>query len=80
MTTAASTSIVLAGGALASNVFWQVGTTLATGTSSTFVGTVLSGTSITLGSGSSLSGRALAKAAVSCASGNRITGFVNGAH
>jgi len=78
VTTAASTSIILTGEALASNVFWQVGTTLETGISSTFVGTILSGTSVTLGSDSSLSGRALAQAAVTCTSGNKVTGFVNG--
>jgi len=79
VTTAASTSIVMAGGALAKNVFWQVGTTLQTGASSSFVGTVLSGTSITLGSDATLNGRALAKAAVSCTSGNTVVSFVNGA-
>lgn len=78
VSTSSSTSVILAGGALASNVFWKVGTTLTTGVSSTFVGTVLAGTSITLGSTSSLNGRALAQAAVSATSGNTVTSFVNG--
>jgi len=78
MTTAASTSIVLSGGALAENVFWQLGTTLTTGASSSFVGTVLSGTSITMGSTSTLNGRAMAQAAVSLTSGNTVTSFVAG--
>jgi hypothetical protein len=75
VTTSTATSIILTGGALAENVFWQVGTTLSTGTSSVFVGTVLAGTSITLGSTSTLNGRALAQAAVAATSGNTITSF-----
>lgn len=77
--TASSTNIVLTGGALAKNVFWQVGTTLATGASSSFVGTVLAGTSITLGTSATLAGRALAQAAMTCTSGNTVTSFVAGA-
>lgn len=75
VSTSTATSIVLTGGALAENVFWQVGTTLSTGTSSAFVGTVLAGTSITLGSSSSLLGRSLAQASVFATSGNTITSF-----
>jgi hypothetical protein len=78
ITTSSDTSIILSGGALASNVFWKAGTTVTTGVSSTFVGTILSGTSVTLGSTSSLNGRAFAQAAVSASSGNTITSFVNG--
>jgi hypothetical protein len=76
--TSTATSIILAGGALASNVFWQVGTTLVTGPDSTFAGTVLAGTSITMGTGSSINGRLLAQAAVSASNGNVITSFVAG--
>jgi len=75
VSTSTATSIILTGGALAENVFWQVGTALSTGTSSSFVGTVLAGTSITLGSSSSLTGRALAQAAFAATSGNTITSF-----
>lgn len=78
ITTAASTAVILTGGALASNVFWQAGTTFSTGGSSVVVGTILAGTSITLGGGSVLTGRALAQAAMSCSSGNTVTSFVAG--
>lgn len=78
VTTAASTSIVMSGGALASNVFWKVGTTLTTGAGSSFLGTVLAGTSITMGTSSTLYGRALAQAAVTLTSGNTVTSHIVG--
>jgi hypothetical protein len=53
--------VILSGGALASNVFWQVGTSASFGTHSVFVGTVMADQSISFDTGSSLSGRALAR-------------------
>lgn len=63
-------SIILAGGAQASNIFWQVGTSATLGTYSVFKGTILADQSISLGTGATMDGRALAfSAAVTMASG-----------
>ncbi|MBK9248287.1 MAG: choice-of-anchor D domain-containing protein [Ignavibacteria bacterium] len=62
--------IILAGGAQASNIFWQVGTSATLGTYSVFKGTILADQSISFGTGASMDGRALAfSAAVTMASG-----------
>jgi hypothetical protein len=60
ITTASSSSVVMAGGGKAGNVYWQVGTsaTLAIGTA--FQGNILASAAVTLVSGSTLVGRALA--------------------
>src|ERR1700687_644384 len=63
LTTLGSTQVVLAGGALAQNVFWQVGTSATLGTSSIFQGTIMANASITLTTGATLNGRALARTA-----------------
>lgn len=55
--------IVLAGGALAKNIFWQVGTSATIGTSAAFKGTILADQAITMGSTSTMEGRALASSA-----------------
>ena len=59
--TAASSSVVLANGANACNVFWQVGSSATLGTSSSLVGTILALTSITLNTSASMNGRLLAR-------------------
>lgn len=56
-----SASIVLTGGALASNVFWQVGSSATLGTSSVFRGTIAAFSSITMNTGATMTGRALAR-------------------
>ncbi len=56
--------VVLAGGALPQNVFWQVGGTVDLGTTAQFEGVVLSQTTITLETGASIHGRLLAQTAV----------------
>jgi hypothetical protein len=61
LTTASSTSIVLAGNAQACNVFWQVGASATLGTTTSFAGTVMALTSISVGTGTSVAGRALAR-------------------
>ncbi|PKL85377.1 MAG: hypothetical protein CVV22_08180 [Ignavibacteriae bacterium HGW-Ignavibacteriae-1] len=62
--------IILAGGAQAKNIFWQVGTSATIGTYATVKGTILADQSVTFGTGASLDGRALAfNAAVTLASG-----------
>lgn len=57
------TSIVLAGDAKASNIFWVVGSSATFGTNSIFKGNVLAEVSITLGTGVNLEGRALTNTA-----------------
>jgi Ice-binding-like/Bacterial Ig-like domain len=63
LTTTSGLGMVLAGGAKASNIFWQVGTSATLGTGSAFYGTILADQSITLNSGATLDGRALARIA-----------------
>jgi hypothetical protein len=57
LTTATSSQVILAGGAKAGNVFWQVGTSATLGTTSIFKGNVLAVTSITANTGSAVEGR-----------------------
>jgi type VI secretion system secreted protein VgrG len=60
LTTVTGSQVVLTNGALAANVFWQVGSSATLGTYSIFAGTILAETSITLATGATLDGRALA--------------------
>lgn len=53
-------SVILAGGAQAKNVFWQVGSSATLGTYSVFKGTIMAYASVILDVGSQLEGRALA--------------------
>lgn len=61
LTTGSSSHIVLANGANACNVFWQVGSSATLGTNSTFKGNILALTSITVTTGVNLQGRVLAR-------------------
>jgi type VI secretion system secreted protein VgrG len=61
LTVATGTTIVLANGASACNVYWQVGSTAVLDSGTSFVGTILALTSITVGSGDNIAGRALAR-------------------
>ncbi|MBK7002351.1 MAG: Ig-like domain-containing protein [Rhodoferax sp.] len=61
LTTTAGRKIILSGGAQASNIFWQVGTSATLGTTSAFKGTILADQSITLQTGAVLNGRALTR-------------------
>jgi len=71
--TAAGSQVVLAGGAKASNVFWQVGTSATLGTTTAFKGTIMADQSITLATGATLDGRALARIASITLDSNVIT-------
>jgi hypothetical protein len=74
LTVATSGSVVLANGAQAMNVYWQVGSSATLGNGSTMNGNVVALTSITLGSTATLVGRALARnGAVSLGGTNTIT-------
>jgi type VI secretion system secreted protein VgrG len=55
--------VILAGGAQARNIFWQVGTSAVIGTFSVFKGTILAKQSVTMNTSSSMDGRALASIA-----------------
>ena len=72
LTTTAGRSVILAGGAKASHVFWQVGSSATLGTTSSFKGTILADQSITLATGATLNGRALARIGAVALSGNAI--------
>ena len=73
LTTLGSTQVVLAGGAQAKNVFWQVGSSATLGTNSIFKGTILALQAITLDTGASLQGRALARNAAVTFDSNTVT-------
>jgi len=67
-------NVILAGGAQAKNVFWQVGSSATIGDYTSFQGSILALTSITMNTGSTLVGRLLAQnAAVTLTSANTIT-------
>ncbi|WP_258804329.1 ice-binding family protein [Pseudarthrobacter sp. NS4] len=59
--TASASRIILTNGALACNVFWQVGSSATLGTASTFKGTILALTSITAETSATVEGRLLAR-------------------
>jgi len=62
LTTAANNSdVILSGGALAEDVFWQVGSSATLGTTTTFAGTIMAQASVSLDTGATLNGRALAR-------------------
>jgi hypothetical protein len=64
LTMASAKNVVLSGGALASNVFWQVTGAVEVGANSHFNGTILCATAITMDTGSSVNGSLLAQTAV----------------
>ncbi len=61
LTQAAGTRVVLTGGAIASNVFWQVAGVVAIGSTAQMQGEVLAKTGITLNAGATVRGRLLAQ-------------------
>lgn len=58
--TMSDSSVTLIGGARASNIFWQVGSSATLGTDSNFAGSILALTSITVNTGTTVAGRVLA--------------------
>ena len=72
LTTTSGRKIFLSGGALASNIFWQVGSSATFGTTSVFKGTIMAMQSITFNTGATLNGRALARTGAVVMAGNTI--------
>jgi hypothetical protein len=64
--------VILTGGALAKNVFWQSFGVVSLGSTAHFEGVIMAKTSITLGTGASVNGRLLAQTAVTL-NGNTVT-------
>jgi hypothetical protein len=64
--------VILSGGALASNIFWQVGSSATFGTTSVFKGTIMAMQSITFDTGATLDGKALARSGAVTMAGNTI--------
>ena len=72
LTVTSGRKVFLAGGASASNIFWQVGSSATFGTTSSFKGTILAMQSITFDTGATLNGRALARTGNVTMAGNTI--------
>jgi hypothetical protein len=72
LTTTSGRRVILSGGAKATNVFWQVGSSATLGTGSVFQGTIMADQAITMGTGATLSGRVLARIAGISLDGNTI--------
>jgi hypothetical protein len=65
LTVGNAAKVILTGGALASNIVWQVAGEASLGTTSQFKGTILCQTAISMKTGATLSGRLLAQSMVS---------------
>jgi len=64
LTVSPATSVLISGGGLPKNVFWQVTGLVDIGTTAHLEGNILCATAITLGTGASINGRLLAQTAV----------------
>lgn len=71
--TASGSQVILAGGAKAANIFWQVGSSAVLATTTVFKGTIMADQSISLATGANLEGRALARIGSVTLDGNVIT-------
>lgn len=73
LTTASGSSIVLANGASACGVWWQVTSSATLGTTTAMAGNILALTSITLNTGATVDGRVLARTGTVTLDSNRVT-------
>jgi hypothetical protein len=71
--TSSGRKVILSGGAKATNVFWQVGSYCALGTTSSFKGTIMAQKQVTLNTGAVLEGRAFSQVAQVTMLSNAIT-------
>lgn len=72
LTVTSGRQVILTNGALASNIFWQVGSSATFGTTVVFKGTIMAMQSITFNTGAKLDGRALARTGNVTMAGNTI--------
>jgi hypothetical protein len=72
LTTTSGRKVILSGGALAENIFWQVGTSATIGTTSVIKGVIMADQSISLDTGASVDGRLLARIGEISLAGNTI--------
>jgi hypothetical protein len=72
LTTTSGRKVFLKGGALASNIYWQIGSSATFGTTSVMKGTILAMQSITFNTGATLDGRAFARTGGIVLAGNTI--------
>jgi hypothetical protein len=72
LTTAPGSKVILIGRASAANIFWQIGTSAALGTTTQFKGTIMADQSVSLATGATLDGRALARIGAITLEANRI--------
>lgn len=61
LTTTSGRQVILSGGAKATNIYWQVGTSATLGTTSVFKGTIMADQSIALNTGANVEGRLFAR-------------------
>lgn len=73
LTMAADTSVILTGGALPGNIFWQVAGATTLAANAQFKGVILSATTIGLGAGADVEGRLLAQTNVTLGGDNTIS-------
>jgi hypothetical protein len=73
LTTGPGSQVILSGGAKASNVYWQVGSSATLDTTTIFKGNILAAISITLKTGAKLDGRALTQTGAVTLDTNTIT-------
>lgn len=72
LNTTSGRKVILSGGALASNIFWQVGTSASLGTTSVFKGTIMADQSISMGTGATIEGRLFARIAAVTLNSNTV--------
>src|SRR5689334_8598308 len=73
LVTTTGRQVILAGGAQATNIYWQVGSSATLGSNSVFKGNILALASITLASGAGVEGRLLARTGGVSLDGNVVT-------
>jgi len=77
-TSASNSAVALAGGASASNIFWQVGSSATLGVATSFSGIIMAQTSITANTGATINGQLLARTGAVTLQSNNISLFIPG--